>query len=88
MSDPRPYGSALHVILGMDPEEWETAMETGRRTPGWRGMPASEAPNYHCHPALGIIGHSHSKDEDARRPHVHRPVVQWDGTPIFVDDGA
>ena len=76
---------ALHVILGMDPEEWDAAMERGRATPGWDGMPASEDPRYHAHPALGIIGHSHSRTEDARRPHGHRPVVNWDATPIFFE---
>jgi hypothetical protein len=75
---------ALHVILGMDPEEWEMAMDLGRSTPGWSGMPADAEPRYHAHPALGIIGHSHSQTEEARRPHVHRPVVGWDHKPIFV----
>ncbi len=78
---------SLHVILGMDPEEWDRAMEEGRRRPGgWQGMPASAEPRYHAHPAFGIIGHSHSHTEEARRPHVHRPVVEWDHNPIFVAD--
>ena len=76
----------LHVILGMEPEEYDRALAQGRKTIGWQGIPASKEPRYHSHPALGIIGHSHSRVEDARRPHVHRPEVGWDYTPVFIED--
>jgi hypothetical protein len=85
MSDtPQP----LFVILGMDPDEWERTMEEGRKTLGWKGMPVSAEPNYHAHPALGIIGHGHSKYEVARTPHIHRPEVGWDWLPIFIEVAA
>lgn len=80
--EPQP----LFVILGMDPDEWGEAMAAGRKSKGWQGMPVSESPTYHAHPALGIIGHSHSHAAEARRPHVHRPEVAWDWTPVFIAD--
>lgn len=69
----------LHEVLGMDPEEWDRRLRSGEE------LPCTLDPRWHRHPILDISGHSHSKVEDARRPHGHRPEVNW-GDPVFVGD--
>lgn len=76
----------LYELLGMDPDDYDAAMAAGRNTVDWRGLPGNCEPRWHSHPALGITGHSHSRTEDARRPHGHRPVVGCDCTPVFFAD--
>ena len=63
---------ALHEVIG--PAEYEAIVAmTG-------GFPPS--PSLHRHPAFGTELHAHGTAKDARTPHVHRPVVRWDTTPI------
>lgn len=37
---------------------------------------------YHRHPAIEIE-HYHN---DGEVPHTHRPVIEWDSTPILIGD--
>jgi hypothetical protein len=68
----------LHEVLGLHPDEYEMRLSDGE------SMPATLDPRWHSHPILGITGHSHSKVEDARRPHGHHPEVGWNFDPVFV----
>jgi hypothetical protein len=76
-----------HVVLGLDPEEWERIAEAGRKKVAWMGMRPEQDPRYHGHPDLGIEGHAHNRVEIARAPHTHRLVVSWDHEPIPLDEG-
>lgn len=79
-----PLGAEPHVVLGLDPDEWERRMIATLRGPDsdditLDGVPVSLSPDFHSHPVLGIEGHLHDR---GRHPHVHRPKVEWDSTPI------
>lgn len=76
-------GTEIHVVLGMDPDEYEAELMLGRTRPDWEGIPVSKEPRWHSHPLLGISGHSH---RDGRRPHTHMPEWTWDFTPVFLEE--
>lgn len=88
MSDATGAPLPVHVVLGMDPEEFDAAMFAGRQTPGWKGIGVSKEPAWHSHPALGIPGHSHGTVEEARAPHTHHAEMGWCSTPIAVEGSA
>jgi hypothetical protein len=69
----------LHRILGMTRDEWEDALHRDR-IEGGDGIGVSRDPRHHSHPALGIIGHGHGTDEEARTPHVHAVETAWGDT--------
>lgn len=71
----------LHVVLGMDPDEYEAALEAGRKMVGWQGMGATRDPRWHSHPLLGVTGHAH---KDGRLIHGHLPEIHW-GEVVFVE---
>ena len=75
--------AALHRVLGLSEEAYEKMLQRDREL-GGNGVPVSLDPRMHAHPILDIIGHAHGTVEEARTVHVHRPVVEWDMTPIPV----
>lgn len=73
----------LHIVIGKTQEEWDALMAEARAS--GTGVPVSNDPDYHAHPALGITGHLHPPRNAGRRPHTHRPITSWDTTPLFTD---
>lgn len=72
----------IHVVLGMEQDEWDAVMAAGRLTDGWTGVEVSNDPHWHSHPLLGITGHLH---QGGRQPHAHRPKWEWDmDRPVFL----
>jgi hypothetical protein len=72
VNDPR-----IHTVTGTTEAEYDRMLAEG---------PVSGAaePRMHRHPILGIW-HAHGPTvEAARTPHTHRPIIDWDTTPIPV----
>jgi hypothetical protein len=70
----------IHVVTGLTEKDyrWELALA---RTCG-KSVDGRLEPRMHRHPLLGLH-HAHGPTvEAARTPHTHRPVVEWDTTPI------
>jgi hypothetical protein len=71
--------AAIHVVVGLDEGAWEAKLRAEGSVDGLL------EPRMHRHPILGIT-HAHGPTvEAARTPHTHRPVVEWDTTPIPLD---
>jgi hypothetical protein len=87
VTEPRSW--ALHEVLGMTEQGYSDLLEEDRLNRG-EGVPVSLEPRFHSHPAFGISGHAHGTVAEARTPHVHRPVVEWDheSIPLFGTEGG
>lgn len=72
----------IHVVTGLTESEYMSRLDAL----GSKGADGRLDPRMHRHPLLGIH-HAHGPTvEAARTPHTHRPVVNWDTTPIPLNE--